>query len=233
MKIAICDDDVKVINEISKTLKRVTREKEMVIPTVIRFASSQELLNYYKNYRDINLIITDIDEKINEEILKELKQMDRGIPIVLVSKHCEAAMKGYRIQAIQFFLKPINFIYFKEIMTDVLEAIKEDKFFINKTKARVDKIYFLDIEYIETLDRHTLIHTKKGDFECYMTMKSLLGMLEDYGFKQPHSSYIVNMNCITRINNSDVELEKGKRIPLSKKRKSEFVQAVEYYYSEY
>lgn len=66
-----------------------------------------------------------------------------------------------------------------------------------------------------------------------MTMKSLLGMLEDYGFKQPHSSYIVNMNCITRINNSDVELEKGKRIPLSKKRKSEFVQAVEYYYSEY
>lgn len=83
MKIAICDDDVKVINEISKTLKRVTREKEMVIPTVIRFASSQELLNYYKNYRDINLIITDIDEKINEEILKELKQMDRGIPIVL------------------------------------------------------------------------------------------------------------------------------------------------------
>ena len=50
MKIAICDDDVKVINEISKTLKRVTREKEMVIPTVIRFASSQELLNYYKNY---------------------------------------------------------------------------------------------------------------------------------------------------------------------------------------
>lgn len=159
--------------------------------------------------------------------------MDRGIPIVLVSKHCEAAMKGYRIQAIQFFLKPINFIYFKEIMTDVLEAIKEDKFFINKTKARVDKIYFLDIEYIETLDRHTLIHTKKGDFECYMTMKSLLGMLEDYGFKQPHSSYIVNMNCITRINNSDVELEKGKRIPLSKKRKSEFVQAVEYYYSEY
>jgi len=49
MKIAICDDDVKVINEISKTLKRVTREKEMVIPTVMRFASSQELLDYYKN----------------------------------------------------------------------------------------------------------------------------------------------------------------------------------------
>ncbi len=102
MKIAICDDDVKVINEISKTLKRVTREKEMVIPTVMRFASSQELLDYYKNNRDINLIITDIDEKINEEILKELKQMDRGIPIVLVSKHGEAAMKGYRIQAVQF-----------------------------------------------------------------------------------------------------------------------------------
>ncbi len=142
MKIAICDDDVKVINEISKTLKRVTREKEMVIPTVMRFASSQELLDYYKNNRDINLIITDIDEKINEEILKELKQMDRGIPIVLVSKHGEAAMKGYRIQAVQFFLKPINFIYFEKIMTDVLEAIKEDKFFINKTKARVDKIYF-------------------------------------------------------------------------------------------
>lgn len=148
MKIAVCDNDERVLNEISKTLKRVTRERAMCAPTVIRFTNSRELLNYYKSYRDINLVITDIDAKINEKALRGLKQMDRNMPIVLVSKHGEAAMMGYRIRAIQFFLKPINYSYFKEIMTDVLEEIKEEKFFINRTKVQVNKIYFSDIRYI-------------------------------------------------------------------------------------
>lgn len=57
-------------------------------------------------------------------------------------------------------------------------------------------------------------------------------MLENYGFRQTHASYIVNLNYVTQIGDRDVELENGEQIPLSKKRKAEFIQAMECYYSD-
>lgn len=96
--------------------------------------------------------------------------------------------------------------------TVIEEKQKEDqKFFINKTNARIDKIYYSEIKYIETFGRHTLIHTVHGVYESYITMRNHLKLLENSGFVQSHSGYIVNLNFIKSISERAVLLRDGEK----------------------
>lgn len=55
------------------------------------------------------------------------------------------------------------------------------------------KVALKSISYIETFNRHLLLHTEQENIICYKSMKELEQELRDKGFVRCHTSYIVNL----------------------------------------
>ena len=155
MKIAVCDSDKDFLNKVEVILQKLSKNNEVPYIT-FKYENSYELLAYFSNYKDFDNM-----KKNGYETAVDIRKIDSKVKIILVSDVIQFAIKGYDIQISKFLQKPVKDFQLLQVLNTVIEEKqKEDqKFFINKTNARIDKIYYSEIKYIETFGRHTLIHT--------------------------------------------------------------------------
>lgn len=78
---------------------------------------------------------------------------------------------------------------------------------------------YAEIYYLEKIDKMVYFHTKKGVFHKRMNMSELEELFTPYGFVRVHVSYMVNEKHITAWFKDEVELDIGKKIPLSRAQK--------------
>ena len=75
-----------------------------------------------------------------------------------------------------------------------------------------------DILYIEVVGKYCEITTPEQTLTIRYKLSDLTEQLAGYGFLQPHRSYLVNCRSIFSIENTELVLDNGMRIPLSRKR---------------
>ncbi len=148
-------------------------------------------------------------------------------------KDIDMAIKGYSVNASYYLLKPIQNQVLQYVLNKAISNVlsMHTKFFWNKSGERVDKIYFFEIKWIETYQRKTLISTVSGKYISGTTMREHMERLQNNGFVQVHSSYIVNLEYIRNITRNTITLRDGEIIPISKKRKREFLNTIEQFYN--
>lgn len=89
--------------------------------------------------------------------------------------------------------------FYESVLTAVKESLKSDNsYYIETNKEGIFKIYLSSIKYIETLERHTVVHAVDNEIYSNKTMASHLNEL-DKRFIRCHSSIIVNMQYIKSI----------------------------------
>lgn len=78
-----------------------------------------------------------------------------------------------------------------------------------------------EILYIEVVGKYCEITTVSQALTIRYKLSDLAGQLAEYGFLQPHRSYLVNYRYIFSIENTELILDDQTRIPLSRKRAKE------------
>ena len=191
------------------------------------------MLAYYSRYRDIDIILLNVEMKSGYDVAKELRKLDKKVEIIFLGKTTKMAVKGYSVNASYYLLKPIQNRVLQYILNKSINNVlsMHTKFFWNKSGERVDKIYYFEIKWIETYQRKTLISTINGKYISGTTMKEHIERLHNSGFVQVHSSYIVNLEYIRNITGNTITLRDGEIIPISKKRKREFLNTIEQFYN--
>ncbi len=76
-----------------------------------------------------------------------------------------------------------------------------------------------DIYYMEKIEKLVYFHTKKGVFHKRTNMSDLEEEFSAYGFIRTHVSYLVNEKHIVAWFKDEVDLDTGKRVPLSRAQK--------------
>lgn len=115
-------------------------------------------------------------------------------------------------------------------LTPPEETVFQKKF--EKISAKADDKFILfdplEIDYVETRDRQTLLHVKGEEFHSTLTMKDIEEKLLPYGFYRCHRSYLVNLQRVREVvvwskNSYSLTLDKNnqKTVPLSKSRYGE------------
>jgi ABC-2 type transport system ATP-binding protein len=105
-------------------------------------------------------------------------------------------------------------------------------FKIKRIPAKVDDKIILfnpmDIMYIESTDRVSMLHTEGGKYPCTITLSELEEKLTVFGFFRSHRSYLVNLQRLKEVvswsrNSYTLVLddEKSTEVPLSKGRLDE------------
>lgn len=147
--------------------------------------------------------------------------------VVFTTAYQEYALEGYKVDAIDYLLKPFG-------MGDVMRAadkvkrqydllhaaslspMDEDDALFLKTEYKVVRVLTSHIIYIEGMSEYLRIHLSDPSkpIVVLLSMKKMEERLGEVDFMRIHKSFIINLHHITEINRSRVVLDDGAEIPI-------------------
>ena len=160
--------------------------------------------------------------------------------IVFTTAYSEYAVEGFKVNAVDYLLKPFGLDDFRRAANRLKERLEtspvavpvaempqsnaedDDTIFI-KTDYKVVKIAISDIRYIEGMSEYLKIHLE-GQPKPLVTLLSMKKM-EEYlppSFMRIHRSYIINLKKIQEVNKNRVIMDADTYLPIGDNYKEAF-----------
>ena len=182
----------------------------------------------------VDLIFTDIQMPNLSGMEFSKMLLSKKTKIIFTTAFEEFALESYKVNAIDYLVKPISYPEFlaaankakqqiisKSIQTDTTNYI--DDYIFVKSDYKLIKIELKDLIYIEGLKDYLKLYTVNSEkpILTLKTMKSLEEELSGKNFMRVHQSFIVNLKKITTIERNRIVFG-NKYIPISEKYKEAF-----------
>ena len=183
----------------------------------------------------VNLVFLDIQmpELNGLELSKMLPETTR---VVFTTAFDQYAVDGYRINALDYLLKPIAYPEFLEACNKALQWFKmlnqadeqrtpEATSIFVKSEYKLLQIDLDDIRYIEGLKDYVKIYTEQSPHPILslMNMKAMEQMLPSSRFIRVHRSYIVQKSKIREIDRNRIVYDDDLYIPIGDSYKQAFL----------
>ncbi len=183
---------------------------------------------------EIDLMFLDINmpHLTGLEFLESLKNP----PLTILSTaYSEYAVDGFRLNVVDYLLKPYTFKRFYQASVRALEQFKQNNSTTEVEEVadslyiRVDdafkKIFWREIVYIESMQNYLKLHFEDTTFVIHQTMSFMEDMLPKKHFFRIHKSYLINTAFIDSVFGDKVVVG-GHSLPLSKYRKKELLEEI-------
>ncbi|MEB1807233.1 MAG: LytTR family DNA-binding domain-containing protein [Bacillaceae bacterium] len=157
---------------------------------------------------DIAFIDIEMPKMSGLDLARAIQNMKKKPLIIFATAYPNYAAKAFRVDAVDYLLKPFDEEQLFETMTRVKERLKqEDKIDQVSPIARLavedeGRIVYLppsDIVYLYREERETIICTKDRRFSLKTPIKELEEKLKGYPFFRTHKSYLVNLDKIEEL----------------------------------
>ncbi len=209
MKCIIIDDD-----NVSRLLLAGLVKKEPFLELSGVFDNAVEVIDFIKQ-NQVDLIFLDIEmpELSGFEFLKLLKNPP---VIVLTTSNPEYAVTAFDFDVQDYLLKPITLPRFIKAVEKIKQAeagnagaAYEDAIFLRE-EGRLVKVEVRKILFIEAQRDYAKVYTEGGKKLLILsTMKSIESKLPSKHFLRVHRSFIVNINKISDLTESNLLIEKN------------------------
>ena len=194
------------------------------------------------NQSEVQLLFVDIN-------MPELDGMDfvKSLTIkpyiVFTTAYSEYAVEGFKVDAVDYLLKPIDYTSFLKAATKVknlidlksatsVESIKatSDHLFV-KSEYKLVRIELDDITYIESQHEYIKINmVYRKPVMTMVSMKAIEDQLPADRFMRVHRSFIVNLKKITTIERNRILFDDKVLIPVSDQYKDKFQKYIDEYF---
>lgn len=177
--------------------------------------------------KNVELIFLDINmPKMNG--LEFSKTLPANIKVVFTTAYDQYAIEGFKLNAIDYLLKPISYTEFLNASQRALEWFelvndkKSTSIFV-KSGYQVKKIDLDLILYVETQKDYLEFHLENGQepITSLMSLQSLEEKLPKNSFMRTHRSFIVNLNKVKIVERNCIIFGK-KYIPISETYREQF-----------
>lgn len=170
--------------------------------------------------------------------LEFLEQLENPPLCILTTAYSEYALEGFRLQVVDYLLKPIAFNRFYQAVNKaqqqfiISEKLKkntllDDPFLYVRQSDTFIKVSWVDILYIESMQNYTRLHFKDKSLIIHQTMKAIEESLPSDHFFRIHKSYLINITHIDMISGGRLFINKIE-LPISRTRKEELLNQVVY-----
>jgi two-component system LytT family response regulator len=191
-----------------------------------------EALDILEN-NDIDLMFVDINmPDLNG--LDFIKSLDKKPLVVIVTAYGEYALEGYKADAIDYLLKPLDYAGFLKSANKVKSLYErfnsEDKekqtdegYLYVKSENRIARVKIKDISFVESANEYIKINMSgKEVIQSLTRLKDFELLLPVNSFLRVHRSYIINLTKIKAIEKNGVLLENDVFIPIGELYRSSF-----------
>ena len=230
LQIAVCDDNIDELSNMVQHLDKYRISRNLSCEYAA-FINGFDLITVLEKGKQFDIYLLDIIMPGFDgmETAKAIRTLDKYAPILFFTSSPEYALESYSVKAINYVLKPVSeekfFITFDELLEQI--NVKENKdLIIVKSHEGILKILITNLIYVEVIGRNVLYHMKSGKIvECTASFSSVCEKLIKFPcFIKTHRSYIVNMQYIDTIENSQIILQTLMRVPIAQGKINEIKQ---------
>jgi two-component system, LytTR family, response regulator len=246
IKTIIIDDEYNAREFLEKLLSRYFANKFIVVDKCE--SVDQAVLAIEKHNPDLVFLDVQMPNKNGFELFKEIKNID--FEVIFTTAHSEFAIDAIRCSALDYLLKPINYI---DLMSTIknYDAKQNKSSQINKLQLLLENIDSGNSEFnkialptetgFELIKPNSIIYCGADSNYCKLylsdgkiitvakTLKYIEELLPKAIFSRIHKTYLVNLNYVIRFNKTNellVELSNGQKLPVSIRKKEEFIHAI-------
>ncbi len=230
IKIAFCDDDLTVLNEIRVFLDRYRVKRNQEIGYTA-FHSPLDLLAEIERGTRFDILFLDVlmPGENGIDAAAEIRNYDSNVKIIFLTSSSEFAVQSYTVGAYFYQLKPIWEESFFRLMDAVLSVCEKEHAgsLILRCKNGIVRIEPRHLEYCEVIHRNLFIHLTSGKtLESIGSLDELSKQLAPYGsFLKPHRSYLVNMEYIQNLSYRAITMSCLTEIPVPRGKYNEIKNA--------
>ena len=229
IKIAIVEDNTEEMQIMRSYVDRCSKEQNFTC-TIDLYTDGDEIVESMRAGYD--LIILDIElplmNGMDEAV--QIRKVDRDETIIFTTHNPNYAIRGYKVQALDYLLKPVSYKAFEEVVERALkQRVESSKKYIRvRIRGGTVKLDVSKIRYVDVLDHYICYHTSEGDIKTKATMREAVQALEGEPFFQCNKAFLVNLAYVDGFSGTDLIIN-GERIPVSRARKKAFMEAMNQY----
>lgn len=228
MRVLIAEDEPDFAQQMEQHLRRFAEENQLPL-TMQTYGNGAELVEQYRPDWDILLLDVDMPGMDGISAARCIRETDTDVVIIFVTNLAQYAICGYEVNALDYVLKPVNYYALSIKLKKALRYCRksETKYLLLNRGGDLVRIPLNYLYYVEVYDHQLRYRTADGDF--LMTgSRSLTAVekeLEGEGFVRCHSSYLVNLRYIDRLEGSNVWVA-GNQLPVSRSRRKKLLEAM-------
>ena len=231
IRIATCDDEKKILDEVSEYITKYAEKKNITDIEVFQFDSARSLLSALEDGKSFDIFVLDvyISDEMGTAIARDIRKFGIESPIIFATTSVDHAPESFETGTLRYLIKPIKPAKFYEALDVALvSAEKLGRRLIKfKTENGIESINTSLILYSEAHDHYQYVKLSNGgQIKVRMTVAELYGMLIKHdGFARVGSAYIVNLRNIKNVSNSEVHLYNNIIIPIPRGKHAEIKKA--------
>jgi len=214
INIALCDDEkhqrdylVYLINKWNPQIR------------IAQFESAEQykMLREEDDPHDILLLDIQMGGQDGVTLAKELREAKEDMAIIFITGITDLIHEGYDVNALHYLIKPVDETkLFAVLDKAVTQLNKTEKYLLLPVDGEIVKIISNEILYVESFAHYLDVVTTSGNFSVKMPAYKIEQQLGK-DFIRCHRSYLVSLRHINKITKTDIVLDNGKIIPLSRR----------------
>lgn len=188
----------------------------------------------------VDVVFTDINMP-DCSGMQFVKELDNPPLIVFSTAYEEYAVESFRVDAIDYLLKPYSYQDFlkaalkvkqyhewKSAKNEHTDEAPTDEYFFVRADNQSIKIFTNTILYVEAMSEYIRIHFKESKpLMTFMSIKLMMESLPNDRFMRIHRSYIIALDSIKSFRRSEVELSDGTVLSVSATYKEDLQKYIE------
>ncbi|MBD5156037.1 MAG: response regulator transcription factor [Butyrivibrio sp.] len=233
LTVAVVDDDAKQTEYLTGLVNEWADSRRMAVD-VRGYKNAEAFLFDYED-RQCDLLLLDIEmEGINGmELAKKLRAKGDNLPIVFITGFADYMSEGYDVEALHYLLKPLDCEKFGRVLDRYADRRgSTDEELVAETENGSMHIRVSDIMYAEAFGRSSRLYMSDGKkTDCRAGIGELRAELPASDFVSCHRSYIVNLRYVRTVNRTELTLDDGSVVLISRRLYGEVCRAFAAYYT--
>lgn len=218
-RIGICDDDKVLCASLEEQINVLFNQFSDKVYIEVWY-SGEGILNDLGNGIELDLIFLDIELvsqsgiDVGMRIRNELDDLQTHI--VYISSKQSYAMQLFKVQPLDFLIKPVMEEQLKEVIKKSMKQKQQmEQYFEYQRGGNLLRISITEIVYFMSCDKKIVMITKSETTEFYGKLKDLIEKLPNE-FIMIHQSYIINQLYVGEYSYETVKMINGEILNISK-----------------
>ena len=216
-RIALCDDAPQDRAYIRSILASWSENSRQLV-RIEEFPSAESFLFRYAEDKAWDILLLDIEMGAIDgvSLAKKIRQYNESVQIVFITGFADYVSEGYEVSALHYLIKPVKKEKLFAVMDRAIAATqKTERVILLPVGGEMLRLPVGQVEYVEAFSHMVAIVTGTDTTQVKVPISEIEKMLGD-GFARCHRSYLVGLKHIARLSRTEVILDSGKILPLSR-----------------
>ena len=232
IRIAVVEDDAAYRQLLGDYLKQYEKDRGEKFH-VTNFADGDEIAEDYRAEYDIILMDIELTFMDGMTAAEKIRERDQEVVIIFITNMPQYAMKGYMVDALDYVLKPVSYYAFSQRIDRALSRMKKRRktFLSVPIRGGIRKVDVSGLMYVEVQDHDLVYHMRGETFVTKGALSDVEEMLKGQPFFRCGKSYLINLEYVEKVQNSEALIGED-WIPVSRPKRKALMDALNTYMNE-